>query len=291
MSEVPTYSERIHKRLRVWWQKPRDLRDPNTYTDYLHQLRERSSSRRRDDSEESWRCCPHWQRSLSNKWNAREFAVRNGCQVPELYWYGRNLRDLRFESLPDRYVIRPTFGHSREGVYVFCDGLDLLTARSIGRAEVCHTLGGVLRRLLNGRVLVEEFVSDPASKCRLPLECDLHMFGERIGAIQVIHRSAVKGRTRHRWYSDSWQPFSDQMNPKLPLADPIPAPSRLAELIRAGQRLGRAYGTYVRVDFLVTETKVVFGEFATTPGGGRGFTPFADQYLGGLWQGAFPGET
>ena len=60
---------------------------------------------------------------------------------------------------------------------------------------------------------------------------------------------------------------------------------------RAGKRLGLAYRTYVRVDFLVTETKVVFGEFATTPGGGRGFTPFADEYLGGLWQGAFPGET
>ncbi len=58
MSDVPTFSERIHKRLRVWWQKPRDLRDPNTYTDFLHQLRGRSSRCSRDDSEENWRCLP-----------------------------------------------------------------------------------------------------------------------------------------------------------------------------------------------------------------------------------------
>ncbi len=145
-----------------------------------------------------------------------------------------------------------------------------------------------------GPVLVEEFVGDARPHARLPLECKLHMFGERIGAIQVIHRNAVKGRTRHRLYSDSWEPFSDQLNVALPLADPIPAPSWLPELLRAGKRLGQAYGTYVRVDFLVAGDRVVFGEFATAPGfrwtafADEDFGRLADEYFGRLWQETFP---
>ncbi len=90
-----------------------------------------------------------------------------------------------------------------------------------------------------------------------------------------------------RFYTDSWEPFSDPIHRSYPLADPVPAPSWLPELLRAGKRLGQAYGTYVRVDFLVAGDRVVFGEFATHQG--RGWTAFADEYFGRLWQETFPG--
>ncbi len=286
MNYAPTFSERLSKRRRIWWQKPRNYRDPRTYTDFLHQIRERNVLRSQFDSDELWRCCRYWQRSLSNKWNAREFAERHGLRVPELYWHGRNLSRLDFNAFPDCFVIRPTFGHSRQGVFVICDGVNLLSGAKVSRRDVLRASGGRARRLLMGPVLVEEFVGEARPQARLPMELKLHMFGERIGAIQAIHRNAVKGRTRYRLYSDSWEPFSDQMSPVLPLADPIPAPSCLPELLRAGNRLGQAYGTYVRVDFLVADDRVVFGEFATTPGGG--WTAFADEYFGRLWQETFP---
>ncbi len=286
MNAAPTFSERQSKRRRIWWQKPRNYRDPRTYTDFLHQIRERNVLRSRFDSDELWRCCRYWQRSLSNKWNAREFAERHGLRVPELYWHGRNLSRLDFNTLPECFVVRPTFGHSRQGVFVICDGVNLLSGTKVSRRDVLRASARRARRLLMAPVLVEEFVGEARPDSRLPLELKLHMFGERIGAIRAVHRNAVKGRTRHRWYSDSWEPFSDQMNPKLPLADPIPHPCWLPELLRAGKRLGQAYGTYVRVDFLVAGDRVVFGEFATMPGGR--WTAFADEYFGRLWQESFP---
>jgi hypothetical protein len=138
-----------------------------------------------------------------------------------------------------------------------------------------------------GPVLVEEFVGDPLPHARLPLELKLHMFNERVGAIAVVERNPAMGQPLSgRFYSASWEAFSDPMYGKYSPADPIPTPSWLPELLKAGQRLGRAYGTYVRVDFLVSEDGLVFGELATTPGGR--WTAFADEYFGRMWQEAFP---
>lgn len=287
MNDAPTFSERLSKRRKIWWQKPRNYRDPRTYTDFLHQIRERNVPRSRFDSDEVWRCCRYWQRSLSNKWNAREFAERHGLRVPELYWHGRNLSRLDFNALPECFVIRPTFGHSRQGVFVICDGVNLLSGTKVSRRDVLRALAGRARRLLMGPVLVEEFVGDAGPDARLPLELKLHMFNERVGAISLVERSSAKGQPLSgRFYSASWEPFSDPMYPKYSPADPIPAPSWLPELLRAAKRLGQAYGTYVRVDFLVAGDRVVFGEFATTPGGR--WTAFADEYFGRLWQETFP---
>jgi hypothetical protein len=49
-----------------------------------------------------------------------------------------------------------------------------------------------------------------------------------------------------------------------------------------------ACGTPVRVDYLVGDKGLFFNEFATTPAIGA-LTPFADEYLGRLWQETFPG--
>ena len=286
MNGALTFLERLARRRRVWWQKPRNYYDPTTYTDFLHQIAERHVLRSRFDADERWHCCRHWQRSLSNKWNAREFAQRHGLRVPELYWHGRNLAGLDFDALPKYFVIKPTFGHSRHGVFVLCDGIDLLSGSKKSRRDVLRALTGSAKRLLNGPVLVEEFVGDTSPKALLPLEVDLHMFNQHIGAVQVIERSSVKGETRCAFYSSTWEPFTYPINQYLPVLDPVPAPIWLPGLLKAAKRLGQAYGTYVRVDFRVAGNRVVFGEFATAPP--LGWTAFADEYFGQLWQETFP---
>jgi hypothetical protein len=286
----PTYSERLRRRLEVWWQKPRDLGSPRTYLDFLHQVWERNSARRRHDPEWLWHCCRHWQRSLSNKWNAREFAIRHRIPVPVLYWRGRDLSRLEWEALPDRYVIRASFGHSRQAVFVVCDGMELLRSTRFRRDTARELLWKPIMRLLDGPILVEEMISGDPDGCGLPFEAKVHTFGEHIGAIQWMRRSAVATETEHGVYSEDWDPFSDFMvvPELLRPAAPVPAPRMLPDLVEYAIRLGRSYGTYVRVDFFVTEDRIVFNEFSTTPGNGAGFTPFFDEYFGRLWQDLVP---
>ncbi|MEJ2320745.1 MAG: hypothetical protein P8Y21_15580 [Gemmatimonadales bacterium] len=307
MNEVPAYSDRIAVRLAVWWQKPRNYRDPKTYIDYLHQLRERNTFRSRFDSDDEWQCCACWPRSLINKWNSREFALKHGCRVPELYWYGRDLRHVRLESLPDRYVIRQTFGSGKERVYVFCGGREVTKGRQIAEDEVRANLGGAFRSVVRGRILVEEFIGRKSGTCEMPLECKLFMFGDNVGMIEVFRRSHRRlapktyveglGLIEHGCYSAAWEPFEDpifntdylmESYGHVPSTNPQPRPDFLPELIAAGKRLGLACGTHVRVDYLVGENGLVFfNEISTTPAIGA-LTPFADEYLGRLWQETFP---
>ncbi|MFQ5471045.1 MAG: hypothetical protein ACE5EH_12210 [Gammaproteobacteria bacterium] len=73
----------------------------------------------------TWRCCPYWQRRLTNKLNGRAFAIKCGVPVPKLYWHGKNVNDIPFASLPSNYVIKTSFGSSSKQVIPLVSGRNL----------------------------------------------------------------------------------------------------------------------------------------------------------------------
>jgi hypothetical protein len=236
--------------------------------------------------DERWRCCSAWQRTLSYKWNGREFAQKYGCPVPRLYWFGRKLSHLPFASLPEYYVIKPNLGFSRNNIYVMAKGTDLLRKASFSEQQLTESLRQVTRGILGVPVLVEEFVKTASGKYELPTEYKCHVFGATVGAIEVIRR-VDNGRARHRYYTARWESFEDPMDVDLPLDDYTDAPRCLNKMLAFASTLGQAYGTYVRVDFYASENGCVFGEFSSTPARGRGPTSYADRYFDTLWQEAF----
>ncbi len=284
------FSERLQTRARLWWGKPQKWRNCDSYRHLLHRIKENHSLRDRNDPVDRWRCCEFWQRVLSNKWNAREFATRHGCRVPMLFWYGRRVGGLPIESLPEHFVIRPIWGDSCRGVYVFAGERELLRQRAYTEAQLICELRRNRGRISRFPILAEEFVKTEAGEYRLPIEFKFHTFGETIGAIEVVQRTSAADE-RYAFYSPSWHRLEDQMNVNLVPGDSIAPPKCFDEMLRCAQRLGVAYGTYVRIDFYATDRGCVFGEFSTTPDGGRGFTPFADAYFEELWRTTFPERT
>jgi len=130
------FSERIRTRQRVWWGSPNRWHNPESYRRLFHRLKEHLVLRDKDDPEDQWRCCEFWQRTLINKWNAREFAQRYGCRVPTLYWFGRHAGALPLDSLPTHFVIRQVWGSARKGVYVFAHDRELLRERTFTKYEL-----------------------------------------------------------------------------------------------------------------------------------------------------------
>lgn len=286
---MSVFSERIRTRLRVWWGGPNRWRNRGSYRRLFHRLQEHYILRSWDDPEERWRCCELWQRTLHNKWNAREFAQRYGGRVPTLYWYGRRIGALSLDALPTYFVVRPTWGTVRRGVHVIAHDQDLLHERAYSKqqliVEVRKEQGWVARY----PILVEEFVKTEAGHYALPVEYKCHTFGATVGAIEVIQRAGRHARSR--FYTPSWDLFEDRMHTYLPQADYVDPPRCLDDILGCAKRLGTAYGTYVRVDCYATDKGCVFGEFASAPSGGQHFTAFADEYFGALWDAAFPNRT
>jgi hypothetical protein len=89
------FSKRIKKRYETFW-----------HDSQAEQIRNMPMSQH--DCIEKWKAAPYWQRKLSNKYNAREFAQMHGCKVSDLYWKGADIDNLDFSKLPPYYVIRPT---------------------------------------------------------------------------------------------------------------------------------------------------------------------------------------
>jgi len=286
------FSARIARRLGLWWGRWPRWREPRTYRDAVHRLRERYTCRRRDDPEEAWRCCEFWQRTLIGKWNGREFAARHGCRIPELYWCGYAPAKLYLAPLPDAFVVRPLWGAVRRGVYVVADGQELLRKQPASASEF-------RRRILTSSLmpwttatLLEEFVKTEDGRYSLPLEYKCYTFGDVVAAIAVIERRDVyAGGAKHRYYTPAWEPFADPMNVALPQAAVRNPPPCLDEMLRLAVRLGTAFGTFVRIDFFSSVHGCVFNEFSSTPWRGRtakGYTRYADELFGALWQEKFP---
>jgi len=224
---------------------------------------------------------------LSNKWNAREFAVRHAARVPALYWFGRRTAAIPVERLPAPFVIRRVWGTTGNCVFVFAKGRELLRDREVSRQDLRQMAQTDFGRLSYIPWLVEEFVGSDGDKPALPVEYRFYTFGDTVAVIEAIRRRTI-GDHAHGFYTPSWEWIDEVVNVRLPLDERREPPHCLDEMLAVARRLGSAYGTAVRVDQYATSAGAVFGEFSSIPHGGKNFTPFANDYLGEVWQRVFP---
>lgn len=285
MGAAPTFADRIRRRGQLWWDPPRPGSGRGV-RDAVHRLSERRAFRSREDPESDWRCCERWPRTLVNKWNGREYAARHGCVLPALIWRGTD-HDEFLDSRPDEFAMRPVFGAGRMGVAVVADGRDLIYDRPMGDAELRERIprSGPLRR--PAAMVVEERVPRIGDPMRLPIEVKAMSFAGHVAGFQRLDRipRGYGRNSRQRYYLPDWTPLEDPVNThELDLDEPAPPPPGLDEMIAAAERIGRAVGTFIRVDYFEAEGGPIFNEFSTTPDLGQGYTPFGDRLFGDAWQ-------
>jgi hypothetical protein len=294
---APTFGERLRRRYALWWGPagpwwtPRGfrLRVHRRGLRRVHRSGEMQVLRYRTSPEQVWRFCRYWQRTLLNKFNSREFVQRYGCRVPALYWYGRHLSELPIDALPDCYVIRPVVGASSRRVFAVTDGHELMSDTRLNKSDLRDQLRGEFGEVTTEPVLVEEFVHSPGRSGALPREYKLHVFGDRIAAIEAQHRAGRKPKMQRQFDAD-WNPLPEPIHTRVPSGGAFDPPRSLDEMIRCVRRLGVALGTYVRVDYYDTDQGPVFSEFSSTPGSGTQHTRFGDDYMGRFWSEVYPRE-
>ena len=254
--DLRLFSQRIQDRNRRWWSE----KDPFPY------------------------------KNVGGKLQGRKFAEDHGCAVPEQYALVEKPADLpEFDSLPDRFVLKPSRGWSSKNVFAIQDGVNLLDGRAWSRNQIVEQLENAAAA---GRgapwYLVEEFLVNWDHKPGIPLDYKFFMFGERLALVHVIERNsgAKLAQNRHWYLTEGWELItrrlvrSQQPQPDLPTK-----PDCWEDMLAVVIGMARELDMFVRIDMYATDRGPVFGEFTPQPHGGKGFTSWADEWLGELWVG------
>lgn len=262
------FRKRIVHRHKIFWNEPNAEKVRNTPMNV-------------SDPVSVWKDVPNWQRKLSNKHNAREFAKMHGCRVAELYWRGRDLQSLNFSSLPACYVIRPTVGHSSGLVFLMKNGINLMDGKLYQDHEIRETLSKAIETAPAVEFLFEEFLQTEQGEYKIPNDYKFYIFNGHVAAIQLINRlSPKKGYTT--FYDEHWQPL-DNINTYYPKGNYEALPRCFSDMIEKVKELSRSYEIFARIDFYATPKGAVFGEFTPTPFLGKHFTPSGEEMLVNYW--------
>jgi len=233
-----------------------------------------------------------WQSNLSEKMQGRRFAEAAGTIVPDMYWNGLEMTEMPlFENLPSRVVIKPSSGWSANNVFCLIDGINILDGEAYNRDRVLKTLEE--DNFLRGRspiFMCEEFLTpeDEMNSDIIPRDYKFYCFGGQIALVHVVLRRSVKDKYAnvHHYLDTDFReiPRKVMSNRNVP-KEAFPMPDCWDAMVEDVRSLGKALGCFMRIDMYATQKGPVFGEFTPTPEGGKGFTEWADKYLGTFWRG------
>lgn len=262
------FSKRIKHRHRAFW-SPENAEDVrNTIMDA-------------EDSMERWQREEYWQRKLSNKYNAKQFALKLGCKVADLYWNGRDVETIDFSQFPEQYVIRPTIGHSSGNVFIMDKGYNLFDNLYYENEDIRRLLASKLAESPRLEFLIEEFLQEEPGKYKVLNDYKFFCFNGEIASCQLINRLGPKAGFGS-FYDEHWNPM-EAVHPGYTLVAPKPRPECLEEMVQQVKVLSRAYKIFCRIDFYATTKGAVFGEFTPTPGMGEGYSKFGQRLLLRYW--------
>ena len=233
------------------------------------------------DTIDKWTDVHNWQRRLSNKYNSREFAKMHGCKVADLYWRGKDVETINLQKLPENYVIRPTIGHSCNGVFVMKKDVNLFDKKSYTDAEIKDALTQYLSQNPKTEFLIEEFLTSEDGEYRVLTDYKFFAFNGHIAAILVINRLSPKAGFQTA-YTQNWEQTTTLVT-TYPEGNYQNPPECLNEMIADVKKLSKTYEIFVRVDFYATNRGSVFGEFSPTPIVGNCSTPFANKLFKQYW--------
>jgi hypothetical protein len=231
-----------------------------------------------------WKDVENWQRKLSNKYNAKEFAKLNSCKVAETFWRGRDVDKINFDKLPKQYVIKPTIGHSCDLVFLFDHSINLLDNRKYPYEVLIETLKTALEKNSNLEFIIEEFLKTEQGEFKIPIDYKFYMFNGIIATIHVVERFSYQKKISG-FYDEGWNEMEHLFSFKGKLLKGrFHQPPKFHEMIEYAKRLSKAYEIFVRIDLYATDKGTVFGEFTPTPSKGNYFTSHADKMLLKYWE-------
>ncbi|MEI6437344.1 MAG: ATP-grasp fold amidoligase family protein [Candidatus Omnitrophota bacterium] len=227
--------------------------------------------------------------SVVDKWAVRDYVLSRTHKpeiLNEVFYRGRVSKDIPFDDLPSRFVIKLTHG---SGWNFIVKDKGLIQRQEI--IDKCNYWLG-LKYSVSSRnylethydrvlpqVIVESFLED--SQYGIPLDYKFFCFHGKAYCIQVDIGRFVDHK--RNFYDINWNQLPFAL--KHPRGMNIPRPKKLTEMINIAEQLAVEFD-FCRVDLYSPDDKaVIFGEITLIPGSGyEKFNPREwDYILGGKW--------
>jgi len=204
--------------------------------------------------------------------------------LTDLYCVTDDPESIPFDSLPDRYVVKP---NHMSGEIRFVDSNDDVDVDEIKRqcdewlkSTYGQSKGEYWYADIPPRILFEEDLRDDYG--RPPNDYKFYVFN---GQAEYVHVDSDR-LTDHkrRFYNRDWEPRSFTLHD--PLADEVDKPRNFAEMLEIAETLGSNHN-FVRVDLLkLDDDSIKFGELTLAPGSGsQQFKPHRiDVEFGSYWK-------
>jgi hypothetical protein len=231
-------------------------------------------------------------RQFADKYAVRDYVTKRlgGEFLPELYWVTRAPRDIPFNCLPGRFVVKPTHGAGWVRLVkdkAALDRTDLLRQCEYWLSQNFYKQHRErVYKDITPRIMVEELIDDGGEAA--PTDYKFMVFHGRVEMVCAILDRFIN--TRGYFLDRDWNMLDAGLAKiggepsETSKPDVIAKPPHLAEMIRAAEILAKGMD-FVRVDFYDTPRKIYFGELTTTPG--AGLSPYQpaefDAQLGKLW--------
>lgn len=190
--------------------------------------------------------------------------------LTDVYHITDDPESIPFDSLPDRYVVKP---NHMSGQILFVDSNDNVDVEEIKRqcvqwleATYGQSKGEYWYADIPPKILVEENLN--RNSHNLLKDYKFYVFHGRVEYIQVNSNRFTN--LEQRFYDRDWKPYDFVR--VYPLASPIDKPCNLARMIDVAETLAGEFD-FMRVDLYQLEDGLIkFGEL--TPAPGSGIEPF-----------------
>ena len=222
---------------------------------------------------------------LADKYEVRRFVDRvlGTGFLPELYYVGKNVKDIPFAELPYSFVAKTNHGSACTAIVQNKDNADFEAIKEQLDKSMKQRFGFVTNeswyQKIEPKIIIEQLWNDKEQG--IPFDYKFFCFNGKCHYIQVdLDRFTKHARNI---YDTNWelQDFTLQYNNGRSLEKP----KCLEKMIDVAEILAQGFD-FVRVDLYQVNEQVKFGEMTFSPGAGlEVFTPQVyDRILGDLWR-------
>lgn len=233
---------------------------------------------------------------LTQKPDMRLYIQDLGLPLPRLWQQAADFEALDWGALPERVVLKPENGASSKGVIVAAGGWDHMAQAAI-TPDLERYATALYRREFDAPppLLAEEILEDVGAQSDpmlvIPRDFKVYAVAGDVAFVRVHDRNAADGKRslmtldrEGRRLPAALRGWPEAAQVQREQADAAGTPAGYEALIAMAEHLSARLPALLRLDFYLTPSGPVFGEFTTFPNAGLDHTPFGRRTVLQMWE-------